>query len=155
MTKQQLLKLMNKYKPSTPEEVEHVLGTELHFAGAGCFREVYFLDNCPDVVIKFPLESDRSYGITHARHEARKIKRLRRYAVLRNHVPEILYFDRKQGVTVVPFIQEAEEQDRHIATCGLISKLIKHITGTTVKDIDGDNAGLDSRNRLVIVDVGY
>lgn len=153
MTKKRLLELMKKYKPTTPQEVEHVLGTKLKFIGSGCFREVYLPKRCLKVVIKFPLQSDLMVGYIHACAEERRIKKLRRIKELKHHIPEVLYFDKKFGITVLPYVP-SPYSDELYAVYGLLSKLIRRIGKTNLRDIYG-NVGMDNRGRIVILDVGY
>lgn len=161
------IKLIRKYKPTTPKAFDEI-GVELmpEAVGAGAFREV--IKACDlDLVVKFPLNEaakgkpeDYHEGIAHSALEMDKLGRLRKHKWMRPFLPKIHYYDRKNGIIVMQFYEVLEGKALLDSNQRLVETLIRRCTGVTVSDYWEGNVGKGSKKIRgthvpIIIDLGY
>lgn len=148
---------MRENRPTSPSALRD-LGLRLReLKPEGLFREVYQI-NSANVIVKFPKGLD---GREHTRNEIRKLLRLRKFSVLRDHLPRLYYYDSTHAVVVMEHYPRFErdgsitrEENQILAMGKLISKLITRVTKIHVTDIHDDNVH-SNRGDAVIIDWGY
>lgn len=165
------VKRINRLKPKSVADFERI-GIPLNepFAG-GSFREVRFPKNKALVfVVKFPIEAGgtTNSGRVHSNAEVRKIKKLSKYRVLKQHLPHIYYHDKSTGIIVMKTYKEIKEagvtldqtpffrlQTPFFRLGVLTGSLIKKLTGVEMEDIQQSNIRDDGKEGFVFIDCGY
>lgn len=130
---------------------------KLKLLGVGLFREGFKIKNS-DVVIKFPLRAETTKeGIEHSRSEMRRLRRLRATGTLEPFLPEVLYYDKKNGVIAMRYYKNFESYEQQADAMGrMIEKMIYRIAHVRVTDIHTENVrrGRASRD-VTLIDLGY
>ena len=149
-----IVRLVKERRPKNPSEFLKV-GIPLTRISEdqGLFRKVYKVRNC-DLVVKFPKALS---GKIHSRDEVTRIKKLRRFAVMRPHLPTVHYFDAVNSVLVMDYCPKFTTYEKEADAMGaFIMKLIKSATGFALGDIHSENVHKHvSRDSAVIIDCGY
>lgn len=111
------------------------------------------MTNC-DLVVKFPKAPS---GKKHTHDEVTRIRKLRKFAVMKNHLPTIHYYDEANGVLVVDYCPKFTTHEKEADAMGdFIQKLIKAATGVSISDIHSENVHKHvKRDDAIIIDAGY
>lgn len=119
----------------------------------GIFRAIYKVTNC-DLIVKFPKAPS---GKKHTADEVTRIKKLRKFACMKAHLPTIHYYDAEAGVLVVDYCPKFTTYEKEADAMGtFIQKLIKAATGVSISDIHSENVHKHvKRDDAVIIDAGY
>jgi hypothetical protein len=149
-----VIRLIKERRPKNPSEFNKI-GIPLTRISEdqGIFRKVYKVRNC-DLVVKFP--KARS-GAIHTRDEVAKIKKLKKFAVMRPHLPTVHYYDAANSVLVIDYCPKFTTYEKEADAMGaFIMRLIKSATGVTIGDIHSENVHKHvTRDNAVIIDAGY
>lgn len=153
---QEVISFFKKNRPTFEQIKANFL---LKKVGDGLFRNVYAID---DLVVKVPkksnLKTDHTSNLYHARAEVRQINRIRKmkkYKLLRSFLPEIYYFDKKSGILLMPYYQKPTKKDAEVAA-EIFSRLAREVGRHSGGDIHDQNVMYDLENETyVIVDLGY
>jgi hypothetical protein len=156
MDRDKVISFFKKNRPSFDEIKTRFSLTKI---GKGLFRDVYAID---DLVVKIPrksnLETDHTSNLYHAREEIRQIIRIRKmkkYRLLRPFLPEIHYFDQKSGILLMPFYVKPTKKEAEVAA-EILSRLAREVGHHSGGDIHDQNVMYDFENETyVIVDLGY
>lgn len=146
MNNKEALRRLRIWKPVTKTDFKEA-GLRLDYLGAGCFRETYTICGT-SLVVKLPIED---YGKRHTNQEVKRIKKLSRYRDLKPYMPKVLYHDKKHGIVVMPYYFEEETDGFRI----LAMRLLKRLTGVSLKDSGGNNTLVNGHGHMIFVDLGY
>jgi len=165
LTRQRALNLIRKNRPTSLKQFSE-LGLLGRFIGAGVFREVYKVKDS-GLIAKFPLNEagkgktpNYTSGVEHSASEVRKIRKLSKFKELRPHMPEIVYYDRVNGIVVMKYYPRLDLMyDARIELLGnVLGKVVRKLTHASMRDIRGDNVrmtGPKNRRRMIFADLGY
>jgi tRNA A-37 threonylcarbamoyl transferase component Bud32 len=111
--------------------------------------------------VKFPLGHEESWyeyyntNRAHTQAEIRRIKQLRKFRVMRRHLPRIYYYDPKSSVLVISYHPPFENDMKCCdATGRFLGQLIYQIAGVRCTDIRMENIHQQGQN-AVLIDLGY
>lgn len=149
---------IRKNRPTNPSEFKDI-GLPLRRLGAGLFRAGYKIRGC-DLVVKFPLNlADKTIdreGIEHTAAEMRRIRRLAQSEAIRPYLPEVMYFDKKNGIIVMKYYSKFENYEKMADAMGsMAQRLIRRISHVNCSDIHTGNVRKGARYVPVIIDFGY
>lgn len=154
-TVRKVLREIKEHKPSNPSEfTKNGIPLRRISEDQGLFRKVYKVTNC-DLVVKFPKGLS---GAKHTRDEVARIRKLRRWGVMKSHLPEIYYYDSESSVLVISYHPKFTTHEKEADAMGrLIQKLVKAATGIPISDVHSENVNCRNRrdNTAVIIDLGY
>lgn len=106
-----LVDTFKKHKPKTIEDALVKCEIEAEFLAEGVFRRSFRLDGYP-IVAKFPKgDGKREIDIEHTNDEIKLINKIlkdTKLEILRSHVPEIYYHDKKNGVVLMKYYYPLE-----------------------------------------------
>lgn len=145
------------HKPETREDFEK-LGVNLQTGpfNAGSFREVFMpKDKKIKIVVKFPMGKS---GRIHSNDEIRKLVKLRKFDLLKPHLPQVYYHSYKTGVIVMKRYSEFKwkREEDYLSRIGeLTGKLIERLTGVEMDDIQETNVRSDGGKGFIFIDLGY
>lgn len=161
-TEKEAVNRIRCFKPKTIEDFARIgVPLDVQPFSAGAFREVWMPRNKKlQIIVKFPVMENGSMnsGRIHSNDEVKKITRLRRYRLLRPHLPEVYYHDKKTGILVMRYyapVPPGEEPDDFMRLGALTGRLIQRLTGSPMDDIQQSNIRGDGASGFVFIDLGY
>ena len=160
------IRIIKDWKPRTNQDLKKT-GLAFTYIGEGAFRRAFQIDGLP-LVIKFPrLDGDDNDARTCIRHsviEMRKIEALRKFRLMRPHIPKVYYFDKTSGVIVMEYIDDTQQSTDFANTNDarafginlLVQRLIRAYTGIIIDDFSIENVRYDRKTyKLKLIDVAY
>ena len=151
MTIRELIRKMNRFRPTSQEEFEDAISLNLVHLDSGCFREAYVIKGTR-IVIKFNLDPAMKY---HARREMRVIKRIfhrKSLRHLRRYVPKVYYQDYKNGVIVMELLSKVGKISAEAG--GVIDQMFQDTFKRGGSDANYTNLGKNGRGQIKVLDLG-
>jgi pyruvate-formate lyase-activating enzyme len=104
--------------------------------------------------VKFPKGAD---GKEHTRDEVTRIRKLRKWHVMKKHLPTIFYYDSKSAVLILSYHPRFTTHEKEADAMGkFIQELVRAATRVSVTDIHSDNVHKSvSGDTAIIIDFGY
>lgn len=150
-----ILRTIKETRPTNPSEfMQRGVPIRRISEDQGIFRKVYKVTNC-DLVVKFPKGPS---GKKHTRDEVTRIRKLRKFAVMQKHLPEIHYYDPVSCVLVVSYHPRFTTHEKEADAMGkFIQELIRAATKVAVSDVHSENVNRkkSTDDTAVIIDFGY
>lgn len=152
-------------KPKDIDEALHNCRVPIQYMFSGAFRDVYHIVGLP-LIAKFPGGQNGNIpdGVEHSTDEVRWVRRINRstqYALLREYMPTIYYFDKTNGVVLMHKYDELSWTKQNKKLCAeLEQRMIKDLKfhhdpdSGLDPDIKPDNMGKDENGKIVIFDLG-
>lgn len=150
-TTKSILKSILRHRPTTTKDFRK-LGIALRFIGEGVYRRTYRIV-ASDLVVKIPIQD--AGGIQHSKDEIVRLRKLKRYRVMRAYLPVIQWWDKKSGVVVMTYYPKFHDHEEQVDSMGkMVSRLIRAATGIYAGDIHSENVHKRDKTS-VIIDLGF
>ena len=156
MTIREVCFLLTENNPKTIAEIKK-LGILLKKLGSGAYRNTYKVIGLP-IVLKIP--NDTPAARRHSEEEikvVKKIKRLRKYRILRKYMPYIHFYNPKTRIIGMQYYDTKSNKYKD-GTASILSDLIEEVWSDASRssaDIHRENIALDKEGQIKIIDLGY